>query len=90
MTREEVAAKVQALWPEHTITGLPMSAQGVLKILEAVGLLEYSENKKAKEPQPEKVAAAVEEATEVVAEVKPEEEAPVVRAPTKKKTKNEG
>lgn len=43
MTRDEAEVKIKALWPQHEITGLPMSASGVLKILEALDLISFKE-----------------------------------------------
>lgn len=43
MTRDEAIARMSAIWPDHpnSATSLPMSAMGVLKILEALELIKF-------------------------------------------------
>lgn len=39
MTYDDAIAKVQAIWPEASLTSTPMSAPGVVKILIAFGVI---------------------------------------------------
>lgn len=89
MTRDEALAKVKDLWPEHELTGLPMSAMGVIKILEVLELVDFKEKKTTKviveEPKHDDAAHADKDAADLVAAQKKLEDAEKLKAVKEKK-----
>lgn len=43
MTLEQAMEKIKALWPQHDVTQTPLSAKGMLQILEELGLIKFGE-----------------------------------------------
>ena len=43
MTLDQAMEKIKALWPDHDVMQTPLSAKGMLKILEELGLIKFGE-----------------------------------------------
>lgn len=43
MTLDQAMEKIKALWPDHDVMQTPLSARGMLKILEELGLIKFGE-----------------------------------------------
>lgn len=51
MTLDEAMEKVKALWPQHDVTQTPLSAKGMLKILEELGLIKFESSEFKFDPE---------------------------------------